>query len=163
MDRVNSLVSSYFRKFAAYADGESKVAVEEVEREVRVELKELPGKVKKEAVSMNILQAKMAEIPGGYIRVRKETPGKCYFTKKIFKEHSEDNIEIPEELFKKLIKSGFSKQDKTRLKWEGWDIDILEDGKVLAEYELEEGVNDIEVPEIFSVKKVGEGTDSSAS
>lgn len=138
----------------------NKVAKEETEREVRIEIKELPQQVKDEAEELNILQAKMEEFPGGYTRIRKETPGGCTFTRKSFDDSIEDNIEISEDLFNKLMKTSvpYSKQDKKRLIWKGWDIDTLEDGTVLAEYELPNGEDTVEVPEVFEIVKVKEQT-----
>jgi len=128
-------------------------AVEE-EREVRCSLKELPPEVKKSGEKITIEQGKLDEKPGTYTRVRRETPGKCSFTKKIFKDFSEDNIEISEDLFEKLYNNiTFSNQKKTRYKWKGWDIDVMEDGKVVAEYELPKGYDSVSIPLIFQVEE----------
>jgi hypothetical protein len=132
----------------------SKVAATTEEREVRCALKELPEAVKQEGEKIVIEQGKLDEEPGTYTRVRRETPGGCTFTKKVFKDFSEDNITISEQLFEKLFKTvSFSNQTKTRYKWKGWDIDVMEDGKVVAEYELPSGSNSVKIPLIFQVEE----------
>jgi len=141
----------------------TKTAKEETEREVRIELESIPDQVRKEATKLNILQNILEKFPGGYVRVRKETPGICTMTRKNFENHIEDNIEISEDLFNKLLPLGTSKQDKTRLKWNGWDIDELDGGKIVAEYEMEDGQSQVTVPLIFDVKKIGEHTTQTGS
>lgn len=141
-----------------------KYAKEEIEREVRIELNSLPHEVQAEGSPPTRIQQNILEkFPGGYVRVRKETPGVCTFTRKDFETHVEDNIEISEEMFNKLFPLGTSKQDKVRYQWNGWDIDLLEDGKILAEYEMKDGQDRVGVPEIFDVKKVGSHTVSVGS
>lgn len=129
------------------------------EREVRIELEELPAQVEKEGTKINILQGKLDEFPGGYVRVRKETPGGYTLTRKVFNEHNEDTMDISEKLFTRLFKSTFDQQDKERIKWNGWDIDLIDGGKkIVAEFEMPEGQKHVDVPSIFKMTKTLEGT-----
>jgi hypothetical protein len=147
-------VQMFSTKMGAITPHLSKTAAVSIEREVRVELVSLPAIVKQEGSSLSILQSILEEFPGGYIRVRKEVPGGFTFTKKVFKEHTEDNIKISEELFEKMFKLGKKPQDKTRVVWRGWDIDIMQDGRVVAEFVMSLGQTQVTVPSEFVVAKV---------
>lgn len=135
-----------------------KKAAETIEREVRVELAEVPEIAKKQGTQKKILQSIMEKNEDGYTRVRKETPGGCTFTRKTFPRHIEDNIIISEKLFEKLFPLGEKPQDKTRTTWNGWEFDVMEDGRVVAEYEMSEGQTSVVVPDYFKVTKVLEPT-----
>lgn len=154
--KIFKTLEVYKKKASTY----HKVAKEEIEREVRIKIKELPSEVEKNSSKVRIIQCMLEEFPGGYIRVRKEIPGKCYFTKKIFNKNIEDSIEISEDIFSKIFKLGYKEQDKNRFLWNGWDIDVLENGEIVAEFELGENQSKVDVPEIFSIVKVLEGTTS---
>lgn len=151
------VASEYYTKKLTGFGAIKKARVEE-EREVRVVLEDLPEEVERDAEEVLIEQAKLDEWGEGYCRVRRETPGKCWLTKKDFTTHEEDSFEISEKLFEKIFKIGYSAQEKTRKRWKGWDIDILEDGTVVAEYELPKGEDEVEVPKMFKVKEVKEHT-----
>lgn len=135
-----------------------KIAKVEEEREVRVELTEFPEAIKAECTTVIIEQSKLEEFKGGYIRVRKETPGGYTFTRKDFSQNLEDTVPISEAIFKILAPHG-QMQKKTRYRWRGWDIDIMDGGKkIVAEFEMVPGQDQVIVPPEFSVKNVGTGT-----
>jgi hypothetical protein len=135
-----------------------KIAELEEEREVRLVLKEVPEEVKSKGKKEKINQVKLWEKGRDYIRVRQTIPGSFWFTRKDLKKMTEDSIEIPEELFDKLYKLGTAPQEKTRYKWKGWDVDELKDESVFAEYELPEGIEEVEIPSIFEVLKMNPPT-----
>lgn len=141
-----------------------KIAAVQVEREVRCELEELPEEVREEADTVTIDQTQLDKNPNGYVRVRKETvTGKgrgitehseYTFTSKDFSKNLEDTIPISEDLFHRIYTLGKSPQKKTRYRWNGWDIDVMEDGRVVAEYEMADDQTSVKVPSFFKVKAV---------
>ena len=152
MSTAKSRIASMFRK------GGIKTAAISTEREVRAELESLPDEVKKDGKQVRIIQSKLDEFPNGYVRVRREEPGGCYITRKDFDKNQEDTIDISRALCDKLVGTGYSPQDKMRYKWKGWDIDVLEDGKVIAEFELQGDDTQVDVPSFFVITKVLEPT-----
>lgn len=154
MINKDRIIDSFLSKRASL-----KIAELEEEREVRLVLKEVPEEVKLKGEKENINQVKLWEKGRDYIRVRQTIPGSFWFTRKDLKKMTEDSIEIPEELFDKLYKLGTAApQEKIRYKWNGWDVDELKDGSVFAEYELPEGIKEVEIPSIFEVIKMNAPT-----
>jgi hypothetical protein len=151
MDVINKAIKMHSRKASLRV---SKTAAVQDEREVRAELHELPKEVKDEATVVTIEQTQLDKFDNGYVRVRKETPGGYTFTSKDFSKNEEDTINISEKLFKKFFPLGESPQTKTRYKWKGWDIDIMADGRVIAEFEMAPGQHSVEVPAILKIKAV---------
>lgn len=153
-EQISQKALSLFANKLASSMRLRKTAAVSIEREVRVELSSLPAIVKQEGSSLRIIQCILEEFSGGYTRVRKEVPGGFTFTKKVFADHTEDNVEISEELFEKIFKLGKKPQDKTRTIWRGWDIDVMEDGRVVAEFEMAPDQTQVIVPPEFTVVKV---------
>jgi hypothetical protein len=141
-----------------------KISAVQVEREVRCELEELPAVVMEEADKVIIDQTQLDKNPNGYVRVRKETVrgkgrgiseySEYTFTSKDFSKNLEDTIPISEDLFHRIYALGKSPQKKTRYRWKGWDIDAMEDGRVVAEYEMADDQTSVKVPAFFKVKAV---------
>lgn len=136
-----------------------KTAKLEVEREVRIELEEFPKEIEDDVGFYEIRQCKLEEWDGGYIRVRQTYPDKvCTFTSKDFTKNLEDTIEIPEDLYVPLFEMGFDPQKKIRYTWGGWEIDVMEDGRVVAEFELPKDQVEVSVPDFFKIKELKRGT-----
>jgi hypothetical protein len=131
----------------------NRIAEVSTEREVRAELSSLPDQVREEGAKVHIVQAKLDEFPGGYVRVRSEEPGGYYIDRKNFSKNTEDRIDISKKLFEKLINNGSSPQDKIRYKWNGWDVDVMDDGRVVAEFELQGEDSKVDVPFFFDINK----------
>lgn len=135
----------------------------EIEDEDRFKLKRVPDKVLAEAKNT------MYSIEQGFIakpndqcdvRIRREYHlnyrgvYKYTQTTKFRPLNQEAEMEISEQMFNALWATATSKQTKTRYKWNGWDIDVFEDGGVVAEYEKGIGERPT-IPMCFEIVKNG--------
>lgn len=130
----------------------AKSAAVEEEREIRVQLTELPEEVKSspETVVERIEQGFIAMAPGGTdVRIRKASIDgvESYtMTAKHRPLYQEAEMEISKEIFESLWPTVKKPMLKTRYKWQGWDVDALDSGEIWAEFELEEGQGQVKLP-----------------
>ena len=129
------------------------------EVEKRVVLETLPPECK---------DAKKQEIRQGFIRecrednkpycdVRiRETDGKDYtLTAKFRPKHQEATTKISKEMFDALWPGTRSKQEKKRYILEnGWIVDEIDNGRIVAEFEYKDGKDKAYRPASFEVKEV---------
>ena len=130
----------------------------EFEGEVRLALKSVPGEVKADSDVEEISQGFIAKSGDSDVRIRKtvvnsaEAETTYTLTAKHRPLSQESEMVISKEMFDALWAVTSSQMRKTRYKWNGWDIDEFPDGKVVAEYEYEEGAKEVVVPpELSSV------------
>lgn len=129
------------------------------EREVRMDLRELPAEILNTVKPQEIEQGFLVESENREtnVRVRKtvEPDGTAHYsmTAKNYPSYSEAETDIDQGIydgFKDTLKRA---EVKKRYKWNGWDIDVITSGdragRVVAEYELPATETSIEVPEIL--------------
>ena len=150
--------------------GDGEVLQEEVnvEDELRVKLRKVPDRVQAEArSSCFIIRQAFILKPNDDTdtRVREEFPydpikwapvgeAKYTVTMKYRPLKQESETEISPEMYKSYMDTvAFSKQEKVRYKWQGWDIDEFNDGGVVAEYEKGWKDECPRIPECFEVIK----------
>jgi len=133
-----------------------------IEREKRLTLSEAPEEIKgiePAIIKQGILrETKKGDNVIAYARIRmKQEPGedpKYSLGVKHFPRKEEAETEISKQMFDAFYPDNLSKpQSKKRYHLKsGWDIDVIDGGGIVAEYEHEKG-DKIEVPDHWMVKK----------
>jgi hypothetical protein len=135
-----------------------KLALLQIEDELRIPLDELPNEIIDEDIEgSQIRQGFLIEIKDGGgqalldIRVR-ERDGKYTMTCKYRPENQEAETEITQEMFDTLWPLTQSQQHKTRYTYKGWEIDDIQDEGIFAEYEFEDKETKASLPRGWKVK-----------
>ena len=126
------------------------------EYEKRYELKELPDGISSPS---KIVQGLLFDKPGFTMRVRREISEDKVITYsltcKFYKKSDEAEVEITREMFDKLWPETIDdkRMEKTRYKYKKWVVDDITkpEKKIVAEIELSEEDDDIEIPKVFDV------------
>lgn len=112
------------------------IAAVQQEKELRVPLMELPQEVKDSGSGDQIQQGFISEAPNCDVRIRKRGD-KYTMTSKFRPLHQEAEMEISKEMFDALWPIVTRTQNKTRYDYNGWEVDVMEDGSIVAEYEYD--------------------------
>jgi len=127
-----------FEKYAERVDAVSNtlsvLAAVEQEKELRLPLMELPPEVSKSGKGKKIIQGFIIEVPGCDVRIRKVDEDYT-MTAKYRPLSQEAETNITKEIFDALWPSISRKQSKTRYEYKGWEIDVMDTGEVVAEFE----------------------------
>ena len=129
------------------------------ENEMRVELMSLP-KSCFEVRPKRIKQAFIKEVrrdnkPHCDVRIRKEGLGRYTMTSKYRPKRHETTMSITQEMYESLWKKSHSKQIKDRYHLEnGWVVDLMGEGRIVAEYEFKTGEREVKIPKDFKVKEI---------
>ena len=139
---------------------EESLAFPSTEKEIRVPLKSVPEEVKNTAT--RILRITQAFINKNKdesdVRIRKtkyilspnaQEEYEYSLTAKHRPQELESEMEIPKVMFDSLWSNSFSRQKKLRYCWQGWDIDVFEDGGVVAEFEYDNEADIPSIPDFF--------------
>lgn len=141
---ANKLQRSGLNKYAEQVDIVTNTVTAAVgeEKELRVPLMELPPEIGKANKGEVIQQGFISEAPNCDVRIRKR--GADYsLTAKFRPLNQEAEMEISKEMFETLWPTVIKPQNKTRYDYKGWEIDVMEDGSIVAEFEYtkEKSVN----------------------
>ena len=143
-------LNRYAEKLDAISNTLEKLSAVQEEKELRIPLEELPPEVEESSKSKVIEQGFISKVDACDVRIR-SCEDKYTMTAKFRPLNQEAETEITKEMFDALWPATTDKMKKTRYDYKGWEIDVLEDGRIIAEYEYTKETT-VDLPTTWKVK-----------